>query len=206
MDSSLKRTIIYNTRGMGPLQKIAKSRPRVHGNGFIQIDLDARCRLHIWNHPEIPRQKVNTAIHDHVFGFESLCLKGRLINIDYVPRPGENYSPSNRLFKMYTAECREGEDTMLQQQGYALYRAIPTKHTHIYEGDFYRIGAYDFHETVALEPSATVIVKDGPTLAQGAAAKPRILVQEDQEPDNEFNRYAASEELLWRITEEVLFR
>jgi hypothetical protein len=46
-------------------------RPRVHGNGFIQVDLTADTRLHVWGDKRIPRQNVYTPIHDHVFGFES---------------------------------------------------------------------------------------------------------------------------------------
>lgn len=48
-------------------------RPRVHGNGFIQLDVTPRTRLHFWS-PEIPRQKVATPIHDHVFGFVSYVI------------------------------------------------------------------------------------------------------------------------------------
>jgi hypothetical protein len=38
--------------------------PRVHGNGFIQLDLPDGKRLHVWDE-DIPRQKVNTSMHDH---------------------------------------------------------------------------------------------------------------------------------------------
>src|SRR3546814_6146607 len=56
-------------------------RPRVHGNGFIQLDLTERGRLHIWGAPRIPRQKTATPIHDHVFGFESTVAVGRPVNL-----------------------------------------------------------------------------------------------------------------------------
>ena len=45
--------------------------PRVHGNGFIQVDLTHDTRLHVWGDKRIPRQNTYTPIHDHVFGFKS---------------------------------------------------------------------------------------------------------------------------------------
>ena len=86
------------------------SRPRVHGNGFIQLDLTERSRLHVWGDPRIPRQKVSTPIHDHVFGFTSTIIVGRLINVIYdveLRRFGD--------FNIFTPEIREGEDTVLHR-------------------------------------------------------------------------------------------
>ena len=65
------------------LERLRELEPRVHGNGFIQCDLPHRKRLHIWGHPAIPRQKVSSPIHDHVFSFASIVLVGRLVNIVY---------------------------------------------------------------------------------------------------------------------------
>jgi len=62
-------------------------RPRVHGNGFVQLDLTERSRLHIWGDPRIPKQKVATPIHDHVFGFESTIIVGRVISLTYAVTP-----------------------------------------------------------------------------------------------------------------------
>ena len=48
------------------------ARPRVHPNGFIQLDISPRKRFHIWAHPDIPqsgREDKEEDIHDHVFGF-----------------------------------------------------------------------------------------------------------------------------------------
>ncbi len=54
------------------------SEPRIHGNGFIQVDLDELHRLHLWD-VMIPRQSVDSSIHDHAFGFESRTLQGMLV-------------------------------------------------------------------------------------------------------------------------------
>lgn len=188
------------------LKEVRKNgnRPRVHGNGFIQIDLTDRSRLHIWGDPRIPKQKVATPIHDHVFSFESICIVGRLINVNYATAIREWGTHT-----IYLPEIREGEDTILKSSGIKvspfgigadLIMAGETSNR------IYNIEAGYFHETVATEPSATVITKDGPTQAQGAEVKPRVLVPVMMEPDNEFNRYDANEDLLWRITEDVLAR
>ena len=47
------------------------SEPRLHGNGFIQLDLGDDQRLHIWSPDLPPAQRVSTQIHDHQF-FDSL--------------------------------------------------------------------------------------------------------------------------------------
>ena len=56
---------------------------RVHGNGFLQLDLPDDCRLHIFAHPALPSQRQSTHIHDRRFGFGSKVLRGRLVNVCY---------------------------------------------------------------------------------------------------------------------------
>ncbi len=178
-------------------------RPRVHGNGFVQLDLTKRTRLHIWGDPRIPKQQVSTPIHDHVFSFESTIVVGRVISLTYrvTPRVWGD-------FRVYIPKIREGEDTVL----------VPTDTTVVVEPtrvdttnwnsttQAYTFPAFEFHEMLIPEPSATIMVKDGPTLAQGAKKAPRVLVPVDKTPDNVFNRYDADEDLLWRIIEDTLAR
>jgi hypothetical protein len=74
-------------------------------------------------------------------------------------------------------------------------------------GSEYTLAAGLFHESFPTCPSASIMTKDDPTLAQGATIAPRILVPKGLTPDNEFNRYTcASETLLWRIIETTLRR
>ncbi len=178
------------------------SRPRVHGNGFIQLDLTPRTRLHIWGDPRIPKQKVATPIHDHVFEFKSTILFGRLVNVmyDIVPHLHGN-------FTVYTPEVRDREDTVLRDTMQSVH-AIQTRVEMVQWGGTvatYRIRPFEFHESFAPDgPAATIILKDAPTQAQGAKAKPRVLVPVGTEPDNEFNRYDADPDLLWRIIGDTL--
>lgn len=179
-------------------------KPRVHGNGFIQLDLTERSRLHTWGDPRIPRQKVATMIHDHVFGFKSTIIYGRLINVMYHIVPHKNGD-----FAVYIPEVRDWENTAL---GATMLRvnAVPTYVDMVQWGSgcsTYTVAPFEFHESFAPDgPAATIIIKDAPTQAQGAKDKPRVLVPVDTEPDNEFNRYDADPALLWRIIEDTLKR
>ncbi len=177
-------------------------RPRVHGNGFIQLDLTERSRLHIWGDPRIPSQKVATPIHNHVFGFESTILVGRVINVVYMVRVCKRGD-----YRVYTPWIREGEDTTLVPTATRV-AAHPSRIDMIdrrTSARTYDLLVGEFHETVAPDgPAATIIIKDDMTQAQGAAAKPGVLVPVDQKPDNNFNRYNADEDLLWRIIEDTL--
>lgn len=180
------------------------ARPRVHGNGFIQLDLTDRLRLHIWNDPDIPRQTTRSPIHDHVFSFTSHIIVGRMVNIIY-----EAFETFDGDYLVHEPEIRRGEDSIL----------IPTKQqvqvfpktTHLIEVGTskrrYHMPAFEYHETLTDGPSATIIEKDGPTQAQGATIKPRVLVPSGQEPDNEFDRYdCATADQLWTIINRVLER
>lgn len=85
-----------------------QSRPRVHGNGFIQLDLTDRRRLHIWGDPRIPRQRVPSTIHDHTFNFSSRVYRGQIIHREIALEPHPDGA-----YRLYQAVCRHGEDTRL---------------------------------------------------------------------------------------------
>jgi hypothetical protein len=182
--------------------------PRVHGNGFIQLDLTERVRLHIWGHPMIPRQTQPTPIHNHVFGFKSWCLVGRLVNVEYELELG------GTEFQVYEAVARVQEDTILALKE----DTVGIRHTRttvtvpgVFNMDesvsmrsSYYFKRFKFHEIFVPEPTITVMMKDGPTLAQGAKCAPQILVPTGRSPDNTFNRYDHDPELLWGIIRETI--
>lgn len=180
------------------------SRPRVHGNGFIQLDLTDRSRLHIWGDERIPRQKVATPIHDHVFGFESTVIIGRVVNVvyDVEPTPHGDY-------RVYYPAMREGHDTALEPSHLTVLAQADRVDMVSWNSRFrkYTIRVREVHETFAPDgPAATIIIKDDVTQAQGALVPPRVLVPIFTQPDNEFDRHSFDEDLLWRITEDTLKR
>lgn len=171
--------------------------PRVHGNGFLQLDLSDNARLHIWGHAAIPRQTTPTPIHDHRFGFASLILKGAMTNCLY-----EMMEP-NDVYKMkathleHSAMVRDRQDTILVSTGRLVHLASRGAITYL-PGDSYSMRIGEIHESVVTQPTVTVILKVGLTLAQGGAP-PSIFVPLDMEPDNTFHRYSMDQELLWAI-------
>lgn len=173
--------------------------PRVHENGFIQIDLDDRARLHVWGSTRIPRQKTYHPIHDHIFGFVSHVLKGRMVNIKHDHVPG-------KLFRVYVPQ-RDGDgghSSPLVQFSSALWDTRPYDVTSTPAGGTYTMHPREFHESMPAEPTVTVIVKDAPTFRQNNDGRlPRILIPVGVEPDNFFSRSHDLNE-LWDIIGEVL--
>lgn len=167
--------------------------PRVHGNGFIQLNLTSTTRLNIWGHPEIPKQVVSTQIHDHMFGFESRILLGVIGNRRYLRCCGNMYLPHQ------AAPSKDGEDTDLEP----LVREcdLERAETVFYgPGDTYLMSPGEIHETVTLGPAATIITKVGERRPGPAT----VYVKKGEHPDNEFRRQQHEDGLLWRIISDVM--
>lgn len=166
--------------------------PRIHGNGFIQVDLTTKVRMHFWG-PTIPRQKVPTPIHDHTFGFESHCIAGNLVNILYNTTPAARGHETHRV---YRAQIRKGEDTILvPDEGRGVL--LQPSYAHVIPwGARYQMIPGDIHQSLGDVPAITVIKKDNLTLAQGGSS-PRIFVPVGAQPDNSFHRDAFPTEFLW---------
>ncbi len=174
--------------------------PRVHPNGFIQVDLNATYRLHVW-HPRLPyRQKTYHPIHDHVFDFTSYVFGGRLVNVTYYLRP--NFDDGTH--SLWEAHCVEGEESILKPDPLSgpvfLVKAGAAV---IQPGESYFFPAFRFHETLTNIPTLTIIKKGGPTTYQGAKGKPKIAVPLGVEPDNEYRRVEVDEEILWQLISEA---
>src|SRR4051812_11171605 len=95
--------------------------PRVHPNGFIQVDINEAERLHCW-HPKLPyRQKTYHPIHNHIFTFDSVILTGRLINVRYEPFQWDGYGAA---FNQYFVKLIEGQETQLVRSENMPYELI----------------------------------------------------------------------------------
>lgn len=188
---SLAAQIVAMLRAIG-------NRPRVHGNGFIQLDLSASTRLHVWGDPRIPRQAVETPRHNHQFGFVSSVLYGAIRQREYEAVEDcfmGDYQP-------HTARVRHGEDTVLAPIG-PLVNLKLTSERIIRAGESYSMRAGEIHESEPCGLSVSVIVKDAPSLAQGGVS-PLVYVPFRTTPDNAFDRYATPAEDLWQIITETL--
>lgn len=66
------------------LALMAGNQPRLHQNGFVQLDLlDGNSRLHIWSDHMLKAQDPRTPIHNHRFSFSSQVILGQLTHVEY---------------------------------------------------------------------------------------------------------------------------
>lgn len=181
--------------------------PRVHPNGFVQLDLaevaggwheshqqghsGAALRLHIWNPPdhELPHQETVNEIHDHVFDMRSHVVRGTLEQRLYHLIVGGDNGNTHQI---YRAVYGKGADSRLEATGIV---------GRLHEYDRYPIGqgfpytqpAFTFHDSVAHGTVVTVMEKQ--TIREGNAS---VLCHIGMEPDNSFDRAsAAPASFLW---------
>lgn len=172
----------------------------LHGLGFVQVQLPADQRLHVW-HPELPRRHCfeHSAIHNHRFSFVSQVLVGQQINIRYLAsKPTAGEAATHQLYLHEGPRTERGgrpwvPDTQVIMQRLVL-SAIPP-------GQLYRMDAYDFHRT---EPGADGKVATLMTKTwegkRGAHSSCALGI----DPDGDFDRYQWSPAQLWEIVSDVL--
>lgn len=171
---------------------------RIHGNGFVQIDLLDRpgARVHLFGHPTIPRQVSPTPIHDHRFGFVSMVMTGCLVNVMWDADHG--YEPTHEVC---TYRPGRGEDTKLEPLGKRV--TVFRRYAEVLQpGQSYRVNATELHETFANEPTLTLMEK-----THQHDVVPRVLCRLGQEPDNSFDRHAMMAEAdLWDVVRDAFDR
>ncbi len=164
-------------------------KPRLHGNGFIQLNLpDNKSRLHIWPFIELVAQKTATRIHNHRFGFTSRVIMGRTFDVRYQLFPAR--FRMKHYFVVHEAVTRDREDTQLVPvEGQALVDAEVSSVQFLQAGDCYTFPPLEFHEHVPTrEVVATIMIK-----TQEIDIRPQVLVPYGMTPDNDFNRYHSDE-------------
>lgn len=187
--------------------RAANKTPRVHPNGFIQVDINKAQRLHCWSPLNPYRQTTYHPIHNHVFSFVSEVRVGRLINVDYGVGTWTDDMPSGLRHIPWHVELIDGEETKLVPEGGPPLLVVPTNMSCVQEGQKYEIGKFDLHEATCPIPTITVMTKyglgpdgakEGPN-SQGAV----VMVPEGITPDNDFLRSEVDTDLLWEIIYET---
>lgn len=168
---------------------------RVHGNGFLQLDLAPGERIHVFGHPQLPRQKVSTPIHNHRFGFRSKVLTGCLVNLTWAYCFDRTHRATHQG---YTAKPNDREDTRLEPVGDSAMLML-LGHEVLLPGHEYEMKPRQFHQSLADEPTVTYMRK-----TEVVELEPTVLCRLHMRPDNSFNRYDLDEPALWRILEESL--
>jgi hypothetical protein len=163
------------------------ARPRVHQNGFLQLDLepDQSRRLHIFD-DALPRQSVRSSLHDHTFDMASTVVRGAIWNEHWDILPdryqwnGEVYEPMGGVL------VGTGQLVKAQLRGCSIVSA----------GQSYRFPAFEFHDSKHRGLTVTVMEK-----VREHGGRPRVLVPRGMLPDNDFHREAFDPEPLWELIE-----
>lgn len=172
--------------------------PRMHGNGFVQLDIGPGVRLHVWPENWVPAQKVYTGIHDHAFSFRSIVMTGALSHRVY--RRTDWGTPTHQA---YVAERIDGEETCLvPDRVVGRCRLVQISERVINRGESYYFRAIELHASRPYNPcgpTATLMIKVGyiPTY------RPVVMCPLGQEPDNDYKRTGQPASMLWEIIEEA---
>ncbi len=177
--------------------------PVVHGNGFVLLSITPRTRLHIWGHPEIPQKEQSQSIHDHVYGFRSFALVGKLKSIRYELDFNNNdyqiyFTNPDRLgIEPTNVFCSIRQKDEVTIAPYGNNEGLP---------DFYDIKPWDIHINTVDGIAATVIHKTGfiPRTQNNQGQRSMCLLPRNGSPYSVTARAEIDKKLLWRIVEEVL--
>jgi hypothetical protein len=175
--------------------------PRVHPNGFIQLDLNDEhsMRLHVWPAIELPdRQRTRHPIHDHSFDMVSTVLTGKLINEMLVFLLPTNYPDLIPNYQEHRGVKIGQEETILKPSG--IFGSVTDiSREVILPGQSYRVPAKTFHNSIVEGLTATLMSK-----LDGEPYNPRVLVPVGVHPDNDFRREQTKPEILWEQIELAL--
>lgn len=178
--------------------------PRVHPNGFVQLDLImdpesriASRRLHVW--PDVtdvdhvlPKQNSDNTIHDHKFRMASHVVLGTLHQVRY------DTALMDPTHEIYAARVRSSHDTVLVPTGEKV-SVHQRRWQRVIAGETYVQGVRTFHDTHWDGLTATVMDK-----LQEVDHEPRVLCPIGAAPDNDYSRLAANRPLCWYWIEKVL--
>lgn len=168
-------------------------RPRLHPNGFIQLNLDhfGATRFHVWPEKPLEAQKTSHPIHDHSFAMESTILLGCLENRIYKTVP---FDFERTGYTLWQAQRIGANDTVLNPLGGGFYCLNLVEERQYKAGESYAMRDSMLHESVAHGLTATVMQK----LTNLSVYNPIIAVPGDiAKPDNDYRRESVSPEILW---------
>jgi len=172
------------------------SHPRLHPNGFIQLDLDDRRRLHVWPDEPVRVRTPLAPIHDHVFGFVSEAFLGTIVDrrYDLVEDPAGG-------FELHGVVCYVvgRKDAGLQRLDDKRYRLVLTEERRVTAPGSYVMPPSVFHESAAEGLALTVITMTEPDPSRPA----RVVCRTGAVPTEVFKRDGGPEERerLWSIIE-----
>lgn len=174
--------------------------PRVHGNGFIQLDVPGSDvhRIHIWPEQKLQTQKVYTGIHNHKFSLKSKVLLGKLIHTQFE----DLIEDENGDYKIYKTVPRDREDKGLILASPHLFKFTNPQTFQMTAGSEYEFMYGKFHDSNGSGLTVTLMEKT----TVNESIEVIVTCPKHREPDNEFNRYQFSEKVLWPIIEDAFMK
>lgn len=178
-----------------------RNRPRVHPNGFIQLDLDSlhgeKRRLHVW--PETPLHHGRHPIHNHSFDLHSEVLCGSLTNLTYLFVPDDT-RVTTVLHRAARVPGTANESTLeplsFGARGFLKFWLGGTTNP----GSSYFLLKESLHDSIPHGLTATVMTMVDVASEYG----PIVAVPAGVEPDNEFRRDSYNPSILWTYIEKAL--
>jgi hypothetical protein len=156
------------------------SEPRLHPNGFIQVNINDFRRINIWDESLPPAQTINTPIHDHTFDFTSRIVAGTLIHIAY-----DFTQDQKGDFELWGVQpWLDGEETQLKKLPGMRGNLSEFESLRLPAGYQYQFHAGWFHETKHEGFTVTVMTKTRKNVTAGA----RVAVPQGGSVDNTFVR------------------
>lgn len=214
---SVLKNLIYE---ISVIKNTGGGNPRIHPNGFIQLDLGlvedswheshkkghsgSSRRLHVWNPSgiELPHQDTTNEIHDHVFDMRSYVVKGIQWQIlyDFIPwEPNFSEPPGAVTHEKYQAVYDKNSDSRLVPTGIKGWLVERNKFP-VYSGRAYFQHAFTLHDSKPQGCTVTVMTKT--KINEGEAT---VVCPVDSPPDNSFDRVSAMPEAeIWIAIEAAL--
>ena len=171
------------------------TKPRVHPNGFIQLDINEDTKLHVW--PNLPPKTVEVMAprHDHTFNFNSRVIRGALQHTVY--KPIENELGEFHMYTVYPYQAK-GKETPLVRLDDKRYDMKIVEQFIVDTGSLYAFPAFEFHSSEPIGLTATIIT----IRPFDKTLQARVTCRYDQRPQL-FKRDSFDEEHLWSIIRQV---
>ena len=175
--------------------------PRIHPNGFIQLDIKpGRLRLNVWTPDGVFCGSRAHPIHNHSYDISSRILRGALTNLTYLDRWA---SPGDATHILHTAQKVPGtvNETILVPLDRGYTRLVSHEARTYAAGDGYVLERETLHDSLSHGLTATLM-----TIIQPNTYGPLVAVPVGVKPHN-FHRRDTDDKvtlsLMWDWIEQV---
>lgn len=180
-------------------------KPRLHPNGFVQLDLssDGRKHLHVWPAVPFPHvQKTAHPIHDHGYDMQSTVIRGIVRHSIFAANPiGDRVVEQGNVYRLYSVKARGNHETILVPC-YSRASLVSLDRVSIDDIEPYQqysLPAGVLHYAQGFG-GITVTLMTKTALYKN---RPRVAVPDGVEPDNTYLR-EYDEAVLWSLIDHAI--